>query len=130
MTTVVDASVITAALIDSGVDGQWAEAVIREDSLIAPEHVLVETANVLRRLERTKVISTLEATSAHHDLVRLDLELFPYVPFADRIWTLRNNLTSYDAWYVALAEASGCRLATLDRKLSHAASVKCKFLTP
>ena len=130
MTAVIDASVLTAALVDAGSDGRWAETVISADSLIAPELVMVETTNVLRRLERAQNISTLEATSAQRDLINLDLQLFPYAPFAERIWTLRDNLTTYDAWYVALAEAFGCPLATLDTKLSRAGGVKCEFLMP
>lgn len=130
MTTVIDASVLTAALIDAGPDGHWAEDVVGGGSLIAPELVLVETANVLRRLEHTHDISSYEANSAQRDLLRLELELFPYRPFAGRIWALRNNLTCYDAWYVALAEAFGCPLASLDVKLSRAGGVNCKFLTP
>jgi predicted nucleic acid-binding protein len=130
VTAVVDASVLTAALIDAGSGGRWAESIIGAGSLIAPELVLVETTNVLRRLERTRDISTLEATGAQRDLLRLDLELFPYAPFAERVWELRSNLTTYDAWYVALAEAFECPLATLDGKLSRAAGVKCKFSTP
>ena len=59
-------------------------------------------------------ITRLEATSDHRDLLRLDLALFPFTPFAERIWALRNNLSSHDAWYVALAEALGCPLLTLD----------------
>ena len=130
MTAVIDASVLTAALVDSGPEGRWSEAVIGAGALIAPELIMVETANVLRRLEAGRDISTLEATSAHRDLLRLDLELFPYAPFAERVWELRNNLTSYDAWYVALSEAFAYPLATLDLKLSRASGVKCKFLTP
>jgi predicted nucleic acid-binding protein len=130
VTAVVDASVLTAALIDAGSGGRWAESIIGAGSLIAPELVLVETTNVLRRLERTRDISTFEATGAQRDLLRLDLELFPYAPFAERVWELRSNLTTYDAWYVALAEAFECPLATLDGKLSRAAGVKCKFSTP
>ena len=98
--------------------------------LVAPELVLVETTNVLRRLERTRDISTVEASSAQRDLLRLELELFPYAPFAERIWELRNNLTSYDAWYVTLAEALDCPLATLDGKLSRAGEARCEFLIP
>ncbi len=130
MTVVVDASVLAAALVDAGSEGRWAESVIAGGSVVAPELVLVETTNVLRRLERTKSISSLEATSAHRDLTRLDLELFPFSPFAQRIWVLRSNLTSYDAWYVAVAEALGCPLATLDRKLSRASGALCDFVTP
>jgi predicted nucleic acid-binding protein len=93
VTAVVDASLLTAALVDNGPEGRWAEAVIGAGTLIAPELILVETANVLRRLEAGRDISALEATSAHRDLLRLDLELFPYAPFAERVWELRNNLT-------------------------------------
>ena len=69
-------------------------------------------------VEHIKDISPFEATSAHRDLLRLDLEFFPFYPFAGRIWGLRHNLTSYDASCVAIAEALGCPLATLDLKLS------------
>src|SRR6185295_5418460 len=41
-----------------------------------------------------------EATAAARDLLKIDLELAPFEPFAERIWELRNNVTSYDAWYV------------------------------
>lgn len=130
MTFVVDASLLVAALVDSGPAGRWAESIVERGSLVAPELVLVETANVLRRLERARQISSLEATSAHRDAVRLDLGLFPYEPFAPRIWALRDNLTSYDAWYVAVAEALACPLATLDVQLSRAAGPECEIVTP
>ena len=130
MTAVVDASVLVAALVDSGRTGAWAESVVAAEPLAGPELVLVETCNVLRRLERSGEILRLEATSAVRDLVRLDLTLFPFGPFADRIWELRNNLTSYDAWYVALAEALGCPLVTLDAKLARASGPGCDIVVP
>jgi predicted nucleic acid-binding protein len=130
VTRVVDASILVAALVDSGPAGRWAESIVASGALVAPELILVETANVLRRLERAKQISSLEATSAHRDAVRLDLVLFPYEPFALRIWALRENLTSYDAWYVALAEALACPLATVDVRLSRANGPTCEILTP
>lgn len=58
------------------------------------------------------------------------IELFPYEPFAFRVWELRENLTAYDAWYVALAEEVGAKLATLDGALCRAAGPRCGFLTP
>ena len=130
MTTVVDASVLVAALVDSGREGKWAESVIGGGSLVGPELVLAEASNILRRLEGAGKISRLEATSAHRDLLRLDLELFPFAPFAERVWELRENLTSYDAWYVALAETLNCPLVTLDRKLSRASGPTCDIVTP
>lgn len=128
MTVVVDASVVVAALIDSGEDGRWAESILEGDALAAPALVLVESTNVLRRLERTQEISTLEANSAHRDLLRLDIELFPFEPFAARVWALRHNLSSYDAWYVAVAEALEIKVATLDSRLGRASGPSCAFL--
>jgi hypothetical protein len=37
---------------------------------------------------------------AHADLLALCVDLFPYEPFATRVWELRGNLTAYEAWYV------------------------------
>jgi predicted nucleic acid-binding protein len=130
MTVVIDASVIVAALVDTGTDGAWAESLIASKILVAPELVMVEVTNILRRLELAKEISPLESGLAQKDLMRLDLQLFPFHPFADRIWTLRNNVTSYDAWYVALAEALDCSLATLDLKLTKASGTQCAFAVP
>lgn len=130
MTTVLDGSVLVAALVDSGDDGQWAESLLAADSLVGPELVLVEATNILRRLERAGLLSRLEATSAQRDILRLDIELFPFSPFAERVWALRHNLTGYDAWYVAVAEFLGGRLATLDRRLGRADGPRCEIVVP
>ncbi|MCY4212327.1 MAG: type II toxin-antitoxin system VapC family toxin [Gammaproteobacteria bacterium] len=130
MTQVVDASVLVAALVDDGEDGRWSEISIGRDALVAPELLLVESSNILRRLERAGIISNIEANAAHSDLLRLDVELFPFAPFAERVWALRGNLTGYDAWYVAVAERFECPLLTLDRKLSRATGPMCEFLIP
>jgi predicted nucleic acid-binding protein len=130
LSIVVDSSVLVAALVDGGFDGAWAEQVLARGPLHAPHLALVETTNVLRRLERAKLITTPDANAAHDDLLELDMELFSFEPFADRIWELRHNLTSCDAWYVALAEALNLPLATLDRPLAKSKKVACEFLTP
>lgn len=91
---------------------------------------MAECSNILRRLERADKISGLEANSAHRDLLRLDVQLFPFAPFAGRVWELRSNLSSYDAWYVAMAEAFECPLATLDRRLGRASGPVCEVITP
>ena len=48
----------------------------------------------------------------------------------ERVWALRDNLTGYDAWYVALAEALDCPIVTLDRRLSRANGPTCDIITP
>ena len=130
MSTVVDASVLVAALVDTGPHGVWAEDVLARGSLHAPELARAEATNILRRLERAKLITTPEANGAHDDLMQLDIDSFSFEPFADRIWELRHSVTSYDAWYVALAEALKLPLATLDETLSKSNGVACEFLTP
>lgn len=130
MSIVIDSSVVVAALVDSGPRGDWAEAVLASGSLQAPELVRAEATNIFRRLERAKLITTPEANAAQDDLLQLDIESFPFEPFAGRIWELRRNVTSYDAWYVAIAEALKLPLATLDEPLSKSNGVTCTFLTP
>ena len=118
------------ALVDSGPHGEWAESIIAVGALHAPELVRVETANILRRMERAKEITTAEANAAYEDLIQLNMEMFSFDPFAERIWELRNNVTTYDAWYVAIAEALRLPLATLDKRLARATGPTCDFLTP
>ncbi len=130
MSTVIDSSVLVAALVDSGPEGVWAETVLAAGSLCAPELARAEATNIFRRLERARLITTPEANAARADLMQLDIDLFPFEPFADRIWQLRHNVTSYDAWYVALAEALRLPLATLDEPLSKSSGITCEFLTP
>ena len=127
---VIDASVLVASVLDTGPDGEWARSVITERRLIAPQLAPVEAGNVLRRAELAREISSLEATAGYRDIVGLQIELLRVEPFAERIWELRFNLTTYDAWYVACAEALTVPLATLDARLSQAPGPTCGFLLP
>lgn len=129
MTVVVDASVVVAALVDDGPDGRWAERLLT-DELAAPHLLPVEVANVLRRAAAAGQVSDDVASLAHADLLSLRVTHVGYDLVADRVWELRNNLTAYDAWYVAAAELLGVPLATLDRRLVAAAGSTCDFLSP
>lgn len=128
MTLVVDASMVVAALVDSGTDGRWAEALLASGPLAAPHLLMVEAANILRRSAASGAISAEQASMAHADLLDLRVELFPYAPFAARIWELRENVTCYDAWYVAVAETFNAPLATLDARLANAPGPRCRFM--
>lgn len=130
MSVVVDASVLVAALADSGDTGRWAETVITKGDLAAPELVLVEAANILRRMELAGELRPTEASAAFRDAMRLEIDLHSFEPFEERVWELRSNLTSYDAWYVAVAEALELPVATLDRRLARASGPVCAFLLP
>jgi predicted nucleic acid-binding protein len=130
MTLVVDSGLVVAALVDSGPAGTWADHLLATDDLAAPHLMPVEAANVLRRAAMAGEISADTAALAHADLQSLRVELFAYEPFATRVWELRENVTAYDSWYVALAESLSARLATLDLRLTKAAGPRCAFATP
>ena len=128
MSVVVDASVCVAALVDGGPEGRWAERLVAEHTLSAPQLVLVESTNVLRRLLTNGKLSDLDASTAQRDLLSLPMDLYPFEPLARRVWALRHNLSSYDAFYVVLAEVLEMPLATLDRRLVNAPGPRCEFL--
>lgn len=127
---VVDASMVVAGLVDSGLGGTWAESFLASEPLAAPHLMPVEVASVLRRGAIVGDISGDTAALAHGDLLALRVELFPYEPFAERVWELRATITTYDAWYVAVAESLDAPLATLDDKLRRAAGPRCQFAAP
>ncbi len=130
MTLAIDASTVVAALVDSGSHGSWAEVVLASDALVAPHLLHVEVANVLRRAVAAGQLSRDTGSLAHADLLDLRVDLFPYEPFADRVWELRDNVSSYDAWYVAIAESIDAPLATLDLRLASSPAPRCDFVVP
>ncbi len=103
---------------------------MRAGGLVAPHLALVEATNILRRFELAGRLGRMEAATAARDLLQFDLELVPFIPFAERVSELRGNVSSYDAWYVAVAEQCDLPMATLDQRLARAAGPRCRFLLP
>jgi predicted nucleic acid-binding protein len=130
LTIIVDSSVVVASISDSPEHGRWATDLLTTDDLAAPHLLLVEAADVLRRAALADTMSTDAAATAYAELLRLPVALFPYHALAERVWELRANVTAYDGWYVALAEALNSPLATIDRKLTRAPGSRCRFITP
>lgn len=130
MTAVIDASVVVAALVDHGSAGRWAEELVATTPLAAPHLMPVEVGSILRRAALAGDLSDDVASLAHADLLALTVEFFPYEPFAERIWGLRGAVTTYDGWYVALAESLDAPLATLDGRLIRAPGPRCSFISP
>jgi predicted nucleic acid-binding protein len=129
MKAVCDASALVAALLDSGDDGRWAAQALNGVQLLAPALVAFETANIIRRGEGAGVIGADQASQAHEDLLDLAIEMWPYELVARRVWSLRRNLSPYDASYVAVAELADATLVTLDRKLAGAPGLRCAVAT-
>ena len=130
MTLVLDASAVAAALVDDGDEGRWAVRQLAAGRAAAPHLMPVEVGSILRRTAQSGSISADMASLAHAELPELDVVLFPYAPFASRVWELRGGVTPYDAWYVALAESLQADLVTLDRRLTRAAGCRCRFRVP
>jgi len=127
---VVDASVVVSALIGTDGDGEWASSLLLAGPLCAPHLMPVEVASVLRRAAMSGDLSPDSASLAYADLLDLRVELYPFAPVAVRVWEMRPNVRSYDAWYVALAELLGAPVATLDRRLANSPGLRCEFRMP
>lgn len=127
---VCDASALVTVLLDSGDDGTWLARRLAHAQLCAPALLPFECANIFRRHQIGGLISADQAAQAHADLLDLPVSLFPYEAVAHRVWQLKENLTSYDASYVALAEALDTPLITVDRRLANAPGVMCAVEVP
>ena len=124
---VVDSSVLVVALADDGTDGEQARARLRGERIAMPELADLEVASVLRREMRGGALDGRRASLALDDLAALPAQRAPHRPLLARCWELRNNLTLYDAAYVALAEAMHATLLTGDRRLARAAGPQCSI---
>jgi predicted nucleic acid-binding protein len=130
---VLDASILAHVIGDDGSDGELArELVANEPAVSLPDLADVETASVLRKRWLADDLDARRFAAAIEDLAALPFPRYPALPFLRRAYELRENLTPYDAVYVALAEALGCTLVTADRRLARAPGVGCaiEVITP
>jgi predicted nucleic acid-binding protein len=128
---VLDASVVTDALVVSGPDGEAARAALgHEDVVHAPYVMEAEVVSAFRGMVRRGDIDAATARTAISQLGRMRIARYSLAPFLDRVWALRDNVTVYDAWYVAVAEALETRLITQDLRLVNAAGVRCPVERP
>lgn len=122
---VVDASIVVTALADDGTDGDRVRARLRGERLVAPHLIDTEVVSAWRRLAAAGDVDERRVALAMEDLRSIRLDRVPHVPLVGRCWELRQNLTVYDATYVALAEAMDVALLTADAKLAAAPGLRC-----
>lgn len=123
---VIDASVLANALADDEADGRVARSRLTAgDDLAGPDLLDVETVAVLRKRWIAGDLSQRRFSAAIDDLEDLDLARYPALPLMRRAFELRDNVTPYDAVYVALAERLGCTLLTADQRLASAPGIAC-----
>lgn len=118
---VLDASAVLELLLATSVGKQLAERLRSPRiSLHAPHLVDVEVTQAVRRYVLSGAVSIERGRLMLQYLAELDLERHPHTLLLPRIWALRENLTAYDAAYVALAEVLEATLVTSDRRLASA----------
>ena len=120
---VVDASVLVELLL-----GRPGSALIRSAlagrTAVAPQHLDVELMSALRALVRRGDVVETRARLALGRLATAAIERFPLPPLLADAWTMRDNLSSYDALYVALARRLECPLLTSDVRLAGAPGLR------
>lgn len=122
---VIDASVLGVALLDDGQDGDTVRDRLRGEQLAAPALIDLEVASVWRGLARGGHLDPRRVRLALDDLQELPLQRVEHTSLLWRCWELRDNLTIYDAAYVALAEALQAPLLTGDRRLARSTGPRC-----
>ncbi|WP_228282450.1 type II toxin-antitoxin system VapC family toxin [Rubrobacter tropicus] len=123
-----DASAAATVLLNRGADASR----IRErmgragDDLHAPHLFEVEVASVLRRYALNGSLSPGRARLALGRLATLSISLYPHTALLPRVWELRDNISAYDAAYIALAETLEAPLVTRDAKLARAPGIRAE----
>ena len=116
---VVDASVAVEYLLHTPLGLSLAET-LEDAELSAPDLIDTEVVSVLRGAVRTKRLAEERATTALDDLVHWPIDRIPGRALAAIAWQHRQNVTAYDAFYVAAASALGAPLFTADGRLARA----------
>lgn len=124
---VIDASVLTNAFTDDGPVGTLARAELARDAhWSGPEHLVVEVFAAIRGRWLGHKISEDRATDALTAIAAAAIDLVGVRPLFERMWELRDNLTGYDAAYLALAESVDSTLLTADARLARVPGLRCE----
>lgn len=127
---VVDASCLYEVLVE----GASAEAIrarlAADDDQAAPDLIDAEVLSLIRRDYLRGTIDGTTAALALVDLLAWPGERYGHRLLLERAWELRHDLRTWDALYIALAEALGGTLLTLDERLARAAGPRCPIEVP
>ena len=125
---VVDASAALELLLRTEKGIKVQERVLDSaESLHAPHLIDIEVSQTLRRLVILKEITAARGKQALEDHVALHIKRAEHKDLLERIWSLRDSITAYDAAYVVLAEILDCPLITCDAKLARSHGHKARI---
>jgi len=121
---VLDASAAVAVLLNIGPEARRIRERISQpnETLHVPHLFEVEVLHALRRHNLGGALPAARARLALNRLRETRLIRYPHAPLLERIWDLRENVTAYDAAYIALAEVLGAPLVTRDARLAQSPS--------
>lgn len=124
--SVYDVSVYVDALVSAGPEGDAARSALRHRTVLeVPQMFAAEAVSALRSLVQRGELSPTRAAAAREQVRTLRAIKYPFEPFIDRVWDLRDNISVYDAWYIALAESLGTDFVTADERLVGAPGPRC-----
>ena len=125
---VLDASAAIELLLRTPTGNRVEEMIFSTgESLHAPHLIDLEIAQVLRRFARADRISSARGAEALQDLADMSLNRHHHTLLLTRTWQLRENLTAYDAVYVALAELLEALLLTCDGRMARATNHRARI---
>jgi predicted nucleic acid-binding protein len=118
---VVDASALVDALLRVPGSEALLDRILAPRSILSAPHLIdIEVTQVLRRYCLRGEVSTERAAEAVLDLADFPVDRYPHTLLLPRIWHYRDNLSAYDAAYLALADALDCRVVTRDARFANA----------
>ena len=117
---VLDASVVVDLVLNRSPTAQALANRLRKEApcMLAPHLLDVEVTQVIRRQVLAGALSIVEARAAVVDLCDLPIVRCAHAPLLERALAFRQNITVYDAMYLAIAEAFGAVLLTRDRAMA------------
>jgi len=122
---VVDASVLVTVIAERGASADASQRRLDGDEVIAPELIDLEVVDVVRRLVRGGHIAEPDARAGLIAMAQAPIERLSHAGLVRRTWELRDNLSAYDAAYVALAETFEITLVTRDARIARAPGLRC-----
>ena len=127
---VIDASVLFEVVVDSALSEGLRGCLVTDDEHAAPHLIDPEVLSVVQSALRRGALDPTAASQAVSDLALWPGVRYPHQPLLERAWELRHNVRGHDAMYVALAEALGATLLTLDHRLASTAGIACTVEVP
>jgi predicted nucleic acid-binding protein len=123
---IVDASCLYEVVADTVGAEEVRQRLADDPDQAAPHVVDVEVLGIIRRDLMLGRLDQTAARQAVDDLRDWPAERFGHRLLLDRAWELRDRVRTWDALYIALAEALGGTLITLDRRLGQVEGLTCR----